>query len=98
MHALIYDLLDAPAPTAAIVRGRCFGGGFELALACDFVFAADTASFSLPEIALGVFPPAASVLLPLRAGGARATRAILTGEVTAAGEWADAGLVHSTAD
>jgi len=97
MHTLILDLLDAPAPTAAIVRGRCFGGGFELALACDFVFAAETATFSLPEIALGVFPPAASALLPLRVGAARATRAILTGEVATAAAWRDAGLVHSTA-
>jgi cyclohexa-1,5-dienecarbonyl-CoA hydratase len=97
MHALIYELLDARAPTAAIVRGRCFGGGFELALACDFIFAAETATFALPEIALGVFPPAASVLLPLRAGAAMAARAVLTGEVRTAAAWQDAGLVHATA-
>jgi cyclohexa-1,5-dienecarbonyl-CoA hydratase len=97
MHALIYELLDARAPTAAIVRGRCFGGGFELALACDFIFAAETATFALPEIALGVFPPAASVLLPLRVGAAMAARAVLTGEVRTAAAWQDAGLVHATA-
>ena len=97
MHELIYELLDARAPTAAIVRGRCFGGGFELALACDFIFAAETATFALPEIALGVFPPAASALLPLRVGTALATRAVLTGEVTTAPAWREAGLVHSTA-
>jgi cyclohexa-1,5-dienecarbonyl-CoA hydratase len=97
MHELIYDLLDARAPTAAIVRGRCFGGGFELALACDFIFAAGTATFALPEIALGVFPPAASVLLPLRVGAALAARAVLTGETRTAAAWQDAGLVHSTA-
>jgi cyclohexa-1,5-dienecarbonyl-CoA hydratase len=97
MHELIYELLDARAPTAAIVRGRCFGGGFELALACDFIFAAETATFALPEIALGVFPPAASALLPLRVGTALAARAVLTGEVTTAPAWHEAGLVHSTA-
>jgi cyclohexa-1,5-dienecarbonyl-CoA hydratase len=80
MHALIYELLDAPAPTAAVVHGRCFGGGFELALACDVILADETAMFALPEIALGVFPPAASALLPLRAGQAAAAHAILTGE------------------
>jgi cyclohexa-1,5-dienecarbonyl-CoA hydratase len=98
MHALIYELLEAPAPTAAVVRGRCFGGGFELALACDFIFAARGASFALPEIALGVFPPAASALLPLRAGHARGTQAILTGAAVPAAGWEGAGLVEVLAE
>ena len=97
MHALIEDLLEVPAVTAAIVRGRCLGGGFELALACDCIFAADDAVFALPEIDLGVFPPAAAALLPLRAGAARATRAILTGTPVSAREWEAAGLVTLTA-
>jgi len=80
--------------TAAIVRGRCLGGGFELALACDFIFAADDAHFGLPEVTLGVFPPAAAALLPLRVGAARATSAILTGATRSAGEWRDAGLIE----
>ena len=87
-------LLDVPAPTAAVVRGRCLGGGFELALACDFILAADTATFGLPEIALGVFPPAASVLLPLRAGASRATSAILAGDARSASYWQDLGVVE----
>jgi cyclohexa-1,5-dienecarbonyl-CoA hydratase len=98
MHALIYELLEAPAPTAAVVRGRCFGGGFELALACDFILADATASFALPEISLGVFPPAAAALLSLRVGAARATRAVLTGEAVAAADWASTGLVELIAD
>jgi cyclohexa-1,5-dienecarbonyl-CoA hydratase len=93
-HALIADLLACPSPTAAIVRGRCVGGGFELALACDFIFAADSATFALPEIALGVFPPAGAVLLPWRAGGARATSAVLTGAPRSAAEWFAAGLIE----
>ncbi|HEY0872694.1 MAG TPA: enoyl-CoA hydratase/isomerase family protein [Vicinamibacterales bacterium] len=97
MHALIYDLLDAPAPTAALVRGRCLGGGFELALACDFIFAEEGATFGLPEIALGVFPPAAAALLPMRVGGARATRAILTGEAATAAAWQAQGLLELVA-
>jgi cyclohexa-1,5-dienecarbonyl-CoA hydratase len=96
-HALIVELLTLPAPTAAVVRGRCLGGGFELALACDVIFAADTATFGLPEIALGVFPPAASVLLPARVGVARATSAILTGHPRPAAEWHAAGLVEFVA-
>jgi cyclohexa-1,5-dienecarbonyl-CoA hydratase len=94
MHRLIDDLLDARAVTAAIVRGRCLGGGFELALACDFIFAAADATFGLPEIALGVFPPAASALLPARIGTARATAAVLTGANRPAAEWLDAGLLE----
>jgi cyclohexa-1,5-dienecarbonyl-CoA hydratase len=93
IDGLVLDLLAVPAPTAAIVRGRCLGGGFELALSCDFIFAADDAVLGLPEIKLGVFPPAGAVLLPLRAGYARAAEAILTGEPRPAGAWRDAGLV-----
>lgn len=98
MHALIYMLLDFPAVTAAIVRGRCLGGGFELALACDFVFAERTAVFGLPEIALGVFPPAASALLPARVGLARATSAIITGATRPADDWFRAGLVEHVSE
>jgi cyclohexa-1,5-dienecarbonyl-CoA hydratase len=92
-HALIEKLLAFPAPTAALVRGRCLGGGFEIALACDFIFAERGAVFGLPEIALGVFPPAGSALLPARVGAARAAAAILTGAPAPAEEWQRAGLV-----
>ena len=98
MHALILALLDCPAVTAALVRGRCLGGGFELALACDFVFAERTASFGLPEIALAVFPPAAAALLPARVGLARATSAILTGESRSADDWSRAGLIEQISE
>jgi cyclohexa-1,5-dienecarbonyl-CoA hydratase len=94
MHRLIERLLEAPAPTAAIVRGRCLGGGFELALACDLIFAAEDSEFGLPEIALGVFPPAAAALLAWRAGGARAARAVLTGESRPAEDWQRTGLIE----
>jgi cyclohexa-1,5-dienecarbonyl-CoA hydratase len=96
-HRLTMTLLDAPAPTAAVVRGRCLGGGFEIALACDLIFAADNATFGLPEVTLGVFPPAAAALLPARVGAARATVAILSGAAVPATEWAAAGLVTAVA-
>ena len=94
-HALIAALLDVPAPTAAVVRGRCLGGGFELALACDFILAGDTATFGLPEIALGVFPPVASVLLPIKAGAARSASAILSGTPKPAGYWERVGVIEA---
>jgi cyclohexa-1,5-dienecarbonyl-CoA hydratase len=94
-HAVIYALLDLPIVTAALVRGRCLGGGFEIALACDFIFAEESAVFGLPEVALGVFPPAASALLPPRVGTARATSAIIVGKQVPALEWHRAGLVEA---
>ena len=97
MHELLREMLALPAATAAVVRGRCFGGGFELALACDFIMAADGSSFGLPEIGLGVLPPIGSVLLPLKAGYARAARAALAGGVQSVDEWTQAGLVTLTA-
>jgi cyclohexa-1,5-dienecarbonyl-CoA hydratase len=94
-HALIRHLVSVPVPTAAVVRGRCLGGGFEMALACDFIFATDDAQFGLPEIKLGLFPPVGAVLLPMRLGASRAAFAILTGEPRPAATWRDAGLIEA---
>lgn len=92
-HRVFKRLLAFPAPTAALVDGRCLGGGFELALACDDIIATDAAVFGLPEIRLAAFPPAAAALLPLRVGASRATRAIVTGQTQTARYWHEAGLV-----
>jgi cyclohexa-1,5-dienecarbonyl-CoA hydratase len=96
-HGLFRDLLACPVSTAALVEGRCLGGGFELALACDDIIASPDATFGLPEIALGAFPPAGAVLLPGRVGASRATRAVLTGEAMGASYWHEAGLVSLAA-
>jgi cyclohexa-1,5-dienecarbonyl-CoA hydratase len=96
-HAIVKRLLAFHAPTAALVEGRCLGGGFELALACDDMLATDTATFGLPEIRLAAFPPAAAALLPLRVGASRATRAIVTGQLQPVEYWHDAGLVSLVA-
>jgi cyclohexa-1,5-dienecarbonyl-CoA hydratase len=93
LNGAVLDLLRAPAPTLAVVRGRCLGGGFELVLGCDMVFAADDALFGVPEVGLGVFPPAAAAILPLRVGASRASRAVLGGESLPAVWWMSAGLV-----
>jgi cyclohexa-1,5-dienecarbonyl-CoA hydratase len=94
-HDLVRAWLDVPAVTIALVHGRCLGGGFELALCCDLIFATPAAQFGLPEIALGVFPPAAAVLLPARLGTARATSAIVAGDPRPATQWTEAGLVET---
>jgi cyclohexa-1,5-dienecarbonyl-CoA hydratase len=93
LNGAVLDLLRAPAPTLAVVRGRCLGGGLELVLACDMVFAADDAVLGVPEVGLGVFPPAAAALLPLRAGASRAARAVVGGEALPASWWLTAGVV-----
>ncbi len=79
LGGLLRRVAAAPAPTIAAVRGQCLGGGFELAMACDLIVAEENAQLGVPEIRLGVFPPAASALLPVRIGAARATSMILTG-------------------
>ncbi|HSP33911.1 MAG TPA: enoyl-CoA hydratase/isomerase family protein [Thermoanaerobaculia bacterium] len=90
-------LVRIPAPTIAAVRGRCLGGGFELVLACDLIVAEQDAQFALPEIQLGVFPPAASALLPLRIGGAQAALLTLTGATWSGTEAHRRGLVARVA-
>ena len=97
-HRVFKRLLAFPAPTAALVEGRCLGGGFELALSCDDIIATDTTTFGLPEIRLAAFPPAAAALLPLRVGASRATRAIVTGQTQTASYWHDAGLLSLVSD
>jgi cyclohexa-1,5-dienecarbonyl-CoA hydratase len=78
-HGLFRRLYDAPFVTVAKVRGRCLGGGCELALFCDMVIAADTASFAFPEISLACFPPVAVSAFPYRFGRA-AVELIVSGE------------------
>jgi len=79
LHALIGSMLAWPKPILFSVRGNCVGGGLEFALAGSLIFAAPDAQFGQPEMKLGVFAPAASVLLPLRIGQARAEDLLYSG-------------------
>ena len=78
-HRLIRRLAAYPVPVAALVEGECLGGGFELVLACHFLFATPGARFGCPEIKLGVFPPVLAALGERRLGGFAAERMLLTG-------------------
>jgi len=90
--ASVEAVRDFPVPVIAAVRGRCLGGGFELAMAADLVVAGAGASFGQPEIMLGVVPPAACALLPDLVGPARAAALVYTGDPMGAGEALACGL------
>ena len=93
-HKLFYTLRDLSIPTLAKISGQCLGGGLELALMCDFMFADQSAKMGQPEIILGVFPPPASILLPEKIGLARAEELIITGKTIDATEGKNIGLIN----
>ncbi|MDQ0812940.1 enoyl-CoA hydratase/carnithine racemase [Streptomyces sp. B3I7] len=89
-------LTQNPAVTVAAVHGRVIGAGFALALACDLRAGADTATFRLPELALGV-PAAWGGLLPRllsEVGPARARELVLTGREFGAAEALELSLLQ----
>jgi len=85
-HDLFRDLLDVGHPLIAVVRGQCLGGGLELAIACNWIFAAPDAKLGLPEIKLAVFPPIGTLLLPMRVPRPVAEMMCLTGRILAVPE------------
>lgn len=94
-HQLFFTLRDLSIPAVAKISGQCLGGGLELALACDILFADKTAKLGQPEINLGVFPPPASILLPLKLGYARAEELLITGRSITAEEGRQLGLLNN---
>jgi enoyl-CoA hydratase/carnithine racemase len=86
---------DLAKPVIAAVNGVALGGGFELALACDIILAADSASFGLPEPTLGLVALAGGLhRLPRAIGEKRALALLLTGERVGAEEGRRLGFVH----
>jgi cyclohexa-1,5-dienecarbonyl-CoA hydratase len=98
LHALVMAMLEFPAPILVAVRGQCLGGALEVAMAASQIFAAQDAQFGQPEMKLGVFAPAASVLLPYRVGVAAAEDLLLSGRSIDAAEACAIGLVHQVSD
>jgi len=94
-HDLFRALIAINKPCLALVRGQCLGGGFELAMFCHWIFAAENAQFGQPEINLAVFPPVASLLLPRLIGQSAADDLVLSGRSITAPEAKQLGLLYS---
>lgn len=77
---IIYKIEKLPFPTMAAIKGMCVGGGFELALACDFIWASENAQFAAAEILIGIVPLGGGTQrLAQRAGITRAKEIALGG-------------------
>lgn len=98
-HAIFEEafntMMDCPIPVIAAVNGAAFGGGFEMVLASDFAYAADTARFALTETTLGIIPGVGGTQnLPRACGERRAKEIILTGKPIDAARALEWGIVN----
>jgi enoyl-CoA hydratase len=92
---MIRAIVDCPVPVIAAVNGAAFGGGCEIALGCDFIYASRTARFALTEVTLGIMPGAGGTQnLPRAVGARRAKELIYSGRPFSAEEAHGWGLVN----
>ena len=88
-------LLDCPIPLIGAVNGAAYGGGAEIAAACDFLYAAETARFALVEVTLGIMPGAGGTqTMPRAMGERRAKELLMTGRPFTAAQAKEWGLVN----
>ena len=90
----LQELPDLNKPVIAAVHGLAMGGGFELALSCDLIYASEATQFGLPEINAGTLADAATIKLPKRMPYHVAMELLLTGRWMAAAEAARWGVVN----
>jgi enoyl-CoA hydratase/carnithine racemase len=98
IHRVMTAIDRAPLTTIAAVHGVCFGGGFELALACDIIIADKTARFCFPELRLGLIPGFGGIpRLKRDLGNAVVRDILLTGRSINAAKAQAVGLVSQVA-
>jgi enoyl-CoA hydratase len=94
-HAAMNAVDHCQKPVIAAVNGFCLGGGMELALACDFIYASEKAKLGLPETNLGLFPGwGGTQRLARLVGKGIAKELIFTARVIGAPEAKDFGIVN----
>jgi enoyl-CoA hydratase len=94
-HLTLKMIQDLDRPAIAVVNGFALGGGMEIALACDFIYASENARFGLPEVTLGIFPGfGGTQRLPRLIGKGKAKELILTGKMISAQEAYQMGIVN----
>ncbi len=95
-HAVVNAIVNSRKVMLAVVRGRCLGGGAELAMVCDMVVTSETATWGFPEIKLACYPPVAVTALAALVGQKQAAEFILTGRTVTGVEAAQIGLANRT--
>lgn len=92
-------LMELPLPVIAAVNGAAFGGGMEMALCCDFIYAARSAKMALSETRLGLMPGGAGTQNMARAAGERrAKELVMTAGAFDAQQGYDWGIVNRVCD
>lgn len=95
IEQMIRAVIACPMPVIAAVNGAAYAGGCELALGCDFIYAARGARFALTEVTLGIMPGAGGTQTLARAAGERrAKEIVLTGRPFTAEEGYEWGVVN----
>ncbi len=97
LAVMLRTLDTCPKPTVAVVQGPAYGGGVGLIAACDMAVCADTASFALTEVTLGLIPAVISPYVVAALGERACRRYFLTAERFSAAEALRLGLVHEVA-
>lgn len=98
-HATMRLIENAAFPVVAAVNGFCLGGGLELALSCDFIYASSNAKLGLPEVNLGIFPGfGGTQRLPRLIGRNRAKELVYSAKMISASEAFDLGIVNKVTE